>query len=162
MQDSDSDCVTDSDYESDIHSDFQNHDIHSDFENHDIDEDSDSIYDGDDGDNLTEEEGIGLCSICNITLKNNPDIKCNICMDDICMKCVAITEYVLSIDSDSNSNFNTNICIICYDKECQECTTDISEQFNNYLEENELPLDIEKNSDVLNCKECYKKYYLTQ
>lgn len=124
--------------------------------NMDSNSNSDSEYEEKNGyqddSNLSEEEYIDKCPVCNITpIINNPDTErtCSLCNDVICLKCIAITEK----ESDVGE------CINCFNKECQECTSDITKQLEEYLEEKELPLYIEENTKVLNCDECYKKYY---
>ena len=112
---------------------------------------SDSENDYDSGMDLSEEEGT-LCPVCNIIqIINNPNERtCNICKEKVCLKCVAVTEKYTSSSGE---------CINCFNKECQECNSDITKQLEEYLKENELPLYIDDHSVILNCEECYKQYY---
>lgn len=124
----------------------------SDREYTDADTDSDIDIDSDIDVDQEKNEQPGCCPICKINSINDKqenERTCSICKDIVCLQCVAITK----------KNVDIGECVNCFNKECQECISDITKQLEEYLEENELPLYIEDSPQILNCKECYEKYY---
>lgn len=116
-----------------------------------MDSDSDQ-YDYDSGSDISEDEEVQKCSICltnQINTLNNIN-QCVICKENTCNNCIAVISKKSKIGE----------CINCYNKECQECIADITTQIEKYLDSgNDYPLYIEDHYNILNCIECYEKYY---
>lgn len=112
---------------------------------------SESEYESSSSDEEFNSESFIECPICLSKLsKNNKNVKpCSICKESVCLSCQAITQKGIQICE----------CINCFNKECQECMSDITIQYDKYLETNDLPLYIDVVPEVLNCKECFSKFY---